>query len=204
MNTDLFKDLPTKKYTTIVVDTPWAYTDKLGSKQAVDGNTTGMYGGVRSAEAHYGTLTIPEVATLPIPDLAEKNAHLYVWVTNAFMDEAYDLIKGWGFKPKTIVTWVKTRNGIVEAEKPEDCAFGMGFYYRNMTEHAILAVRGSLKPLSHSIRNVVFAPRGEHSAKPNEAYEVFASVSPGPRLDMFARQPREGFELWGNQAEIVV
>lgn len=203
----MFDNLPEKRYSTLAVDPPWDYRDRLGGNRGTNGfgpsinqAKSGMYPGVRAAANHYDTLSIEQIAMLPVADIAEPNAHIYVWTTNAFMQEAHDLAVRWGFTPKTIVTWVKTRKGVVEPEAPEDCAFGMGFYYRNMTEHALFAVRGSLKPLSHSERNIVFAPVGRHSAKPDEAYDLFARLSPGPRLDLFARTERNGWDVWGNQA----
>lgn len=158
-----------------------------------------MYPGVRGAAAHYDTLPVEAIASLPVGEIAEDNAHLYVWVTNAFMEEAYTLIRGWGFKPKTVVTWVKSKVSVEEPESPQDCAFGMGYYFRGSTEHAILAVRGSLKPLSHSERNLVFAPRMAHSAKPDEFYDLVEKVSPLPAIDLFARRVRDGWDTWGNE-----
>lgn len=201
----MFENLPTGPYATLVVDPPWNYNDKLGGGNTGFGESkarqkTGMYPGVRSAANHYGTLTTGEIATLPVADLAAPDAHLYIWTTNAFMEDAYRLMAAWDFTPKTIVTWVKTKKGVGEPEAPGDCAFGMGFYYRNMTEHVLFGVRGSLKPLSHSERNVVFAPRLAHSAKPDEFYALARRLSPGPRVDLFARKPREGFEVWGDEA----
>lgn len=207
MDTELFKNLPDTRYATLVLDPPWSYDDKLGNS----GHSAKMPPGIRSADAHYDTLSLAQIATLPVPDLAEKNAHLYVWVTAAFVPAAYDLIEGWGFRPILPIPWIKTKQGVTVPASPDDCAFGMGYYYRNMAEFALFAVRGSAPPASHSERPVVFAeeaavdgvvyaPLGRHSEKPQAAYDLFARVSPGPRLDVFSRQVRPGYETWGDQA----
>lgn len=200
----LYEGLPSQRYSTLVVDPPWSYNDKLGAANsgwsATEGQIkSGMYPGVRGAAAHYDTLPVDKIAELPVAGLLEPNAHVYIWTTNAFMDEAYDLAKAWGVVPKTVLTWVKTKAKIEEPEAPEDCAFGMGFYYRGTTEHVLFCVRGSLKPLVHNARNVVFAPRLAHSEKPDAFYDLVERVSPGPRVDLFARKSRPGWDVWGNE-----
>ena len=186
---EVYRGLPTTRhhYRTLVVDPPWNYTDKKPSG----------YGG--GAAAHYDLLSTEDVAVLPVGDLAAPDAHLYVWVTNSFLLEAHHLARWWGFEPKTLVTWVKTRKGVAEPEGPGDCAFGMGHYFRGATEHALFAVRGKAPPLNRSTRNVVFAPLRGHSVKPEEFYQMVREVSPGPRIDLFARRPIEGFDHWGNE-----
>lgn len=185
---EIYKDLPTSRYSTVVVDPPWKYGDSLP-------------GDTRGASKQYPTLTPWEIAQLPVPLIAEDNAHLYVWATNSFMSEAYDLVEHWGFKPITIITWVKTKKGHYDAESTDDLAFGMGHYWRNATEQAIFAKRGKLPALSRSTRNVIFAPLRAHSEKPPEFYRAVREVSPGPRIDLFARPRHEGFDAWGNDVQ---
>lgn len=186
---EVYRGLPTTRghYRTLVVDPPWNYEDKH------------LPGHGRGAASHYDLLSTEDVAALPVGGLAAPDAHLYVWFTNSFVLEAYHLARWWGFTPKTVVTWVKTRKGVTEAEEPGDCAFGMGHYFRGATEHALFAVRGKAPPLNRSTRNVVFAPLRGHSVKPEEFYQMVREVSPGPRIDLFARRPIEGFDVWGNE-----
>lgn len=177
MSEALYVDLPIGLvYPCIVVDPPWAYGDALPGRS-------------RGAAKNYPTLTLDQLKQLPIQELADQNAHLWIWVTNSFLGDGLTLMKHWGFEYKTMLTWVKAPG------------IGMGRYLRNTTEHALLGVRGRLP--AEGPKNVpshIIAPRDRrHSRKPDEAYRVFATISPEPRLDMFARDRREGFDVWGNE-----
>lgn len=177
------------RYSTVVVDPPWNYNDKLQSGNSGFGEAHLT----RGAANHYATLTPDEIAQFPISELAADDAHLYIWVTNAFMVEAHALMKAWGFEHKTILTWFKTVNA---GDRPR---IGMGHYYRGATEHVLFGVRGKLPPLVRNAPTWFFAPRGAHSAKPNEFFELVESVSPAPRLDVFARTQRQGWDVFGNE-----
>ncbi len=164
-------------YHTIVVDPPWAYEDKLqmgsGSKH-------------RGAASHYVCADTTAIAAIPVGEWAEPESHLYLWTTNAFMVEAHQLAEAWGFRQRTILTWVKT-------------AFGMGHFYRNNTEHVLFCVRGSLKTLRRDQPTAFTAPRGRHSEKPASFYDMVETMSPGPYLDVFARKQRFNWDTWGNE-----
>lgn len=176
-------------YRTLVADPPWKYAS----------TPTDLRSGGRgaSAEHHYPTLTIEEIAALPIAGLADDQAHLYLWVTNPRIygkggkgATPMDVIDAWGFKYQTMLTWVKTG------------APGLGFYFRGMTEHVIFATRGKLG-IEPAIResNVLTAARGRHSAKPDAFYDLVERVSPAPRLELFARTKRLGWDSWGNEVD---
>jgi N6-adenosine-specific RNA methylase IME4 len=127
-----------------------------------------------------------------------------MWVTNPVMLgmrptimgrlSAPDLVRSWGFEPKTIITWMKT------TQQGNVTRGGMGWYFRGATEHVIFAVRGNL-PIPAEFRepNVVFAQRGSHSVKPFEFFALVERVSPAPRLELFARSERDGWDHWGNE-----
>lgn len=177
-----------RRYATIVIDPPWRYT--VNNPGAPEKRC-------HSAEDHYLTLYQHEIAALPVAELAARNAHLYMWVTNPVLTEqrlrgpsAVDIVRYWGFEPKTLLTWVKSEKGS-----------GLGFYWRGDTEHVIFAVRGSL-PIepAHRISNVFRASRGRHSQKPEIFLDLVETVSPPPRLEMFARRNRLGWDTWGNEA----
>lgn len=171
----LFENLPNERFRTLVIDPPWKYGDNLP-------------GSGRGASKHYRTLTIDEIRQLPVPDLAERQAHLWVWTTNGFIKEALELIDDWGFTYKTKMTWCKTQ-------------IGMGWFLRNTTEDCLFAVRGNLRrqPGANNIPSHFVAARTKHSRKPNEAYVRIARISPETRLDMFAREYRPGFQSWGDE-----
>lgn len=172
--TELFSKLPSSKFSTVVADPPWKYGDKLT-------------GAGRGAVKHYEVLDGAQLAYLPVPDLAEPDAHLWLWTTNSFMEDALWLAKHWGFKHKTILTWCKPQ-------------IGMGRYLRNTTEHCVLSVRGKLPWQGpRNIPSHFVAPRRQHSRKPDEAYRIIAAGSPLTRIDLFAREERDGFVAWGNE-----
>ncbi len=165
-------------YKTIVVDPPWKYRDTL----------QGLAG--QGAEQHYRTLDaegITELGQRAWAKWAADDSHLYVWTTNAFMVEAHEMARAWGFTPKTILTWVKTG------------ALGLGRYFRNNTEHVVFAVRGKLMLDSHSLETAFFGQRRRHSEKPGGFYDLAEMASPAPRIDVFARAQRFGWDAWGDE-----
>lgn len=135
-----------------------------------------------------------ELKALEIP--AEDNAHLYLWTTNEFMVEAHDLASAWGFKKKTICTWMKTHQ-----KDPERVSMKTGYYFRGATEHFLFCVRGSLKLQTKEALPTGFLwPRLPHSVKPEAFYDLVEKASPGPYLELFARRNRMGWSAWGNEA----
>lgn len=171
-------------YRTIVADPPWKYTKTPQRTEPGRG---------APAEAYYPTLTIPEIAALPIGALADDEAHLYLWVTNPVLlrtPSPLDVVHAWGFKPQTVITWVKTG------------APGLGFYFRGMTEHVIFATRGGLGiPAGDRVHNVFTCARAGHSQKPEAFQDLVERVSPGPYLELFARRQRMGWDVWGNEVD---
>lgn len=164
--------LPEDVFRVVVADPPWQYGNKA---------TRG------AAEDHYSTMTIEELCALPVLERAADDAHLYLWVTNGFLREGFDVLTAWGFAYKTCLTWVKPQ-------------MGMGNYFRSSTEHVLFGVRGSLKTQDRALMNWFEAPRTRHSAKPGSFYDLVEKASPGPYLEMFARSRRLGWTGWGNEA----
>ena len=173
------------KYRTIVADPPWRYN-------ATKPTTRGYK--PSSAEGHYPTMTMVEIAALPVADLAEDDAHLYLWVTSPrlFGDRGgiapIDILKRWGFEYKTTLVWVKP-------------GWGMGWWFRNNHELVLFGVRGKA-PIHESKRlgSVIRGGQRVHSRKPDSFYDTVEAVSPGPYLELFARRQRLGWDSWGNEA----
>jgi N6-adenosine-specific RNA methylase IME4 len=167
--------LPAGRYRTLVADPPWRY-DAFATKA--------------SANLQYPTMYPEEVAGLEVATLAEDDAHLWLWTTNALMEEAHRVVRAWGFKPATILTWCKPGPGV-------------GNYLRNNTEHAILATRGQpLTPRDKPLSSWYEWSRARHSEKPEAFYALVEQVSPGPYLELFARRPRENWSCWGNEVAV--
>ncbi len=190
-----FSDL-TPPYRTIVADPPWQYQKQPGIKGGGDG-ASGI------AEREYPTMTNEQIAGLPVRDLAGPDAHLFMWVTNPgiyggrFSDlTPAQIAQAWGFRYVTLITWVKTAaDGLPNAG-------GMGWYFRGCTEHILYAVRGKAAIPAHLREpNVLLAPRGEHSAKPESFRRMVERVTDGPYLELFCRSRREGWDAWGNEVQ---
>lgn len=176
-------------YGTIVADPPWRYNAATTVPRSA--------GRGAGAEHHYPTLDNDEIAALPVVELAADKAHLYLWVTNPRLIAdrrgrrdvtPQDIAEAWGFRPITLLTWVKPGRG------------GTGWYFRGQTEHVLFCTRGNLGiPPALREPNVIVAKRGRHSQKPGEFYALAGRVSPGPRVDLFARVTRTGWDAWGNE-----
>jgi len=160
-------------FQTIVLDPPWDWGDEGDVDQ---------FGRARPT---YVTMSIDEIAALPVPKLAADNAHIYLWITNRSLPKGFHLLERWGFRYITTLTWCKPH-------------FGMGNYFRGSTEHILFGVKGSLPLLRKDVGTWFSAPRpGKHSGKPPELYELVESCSPGPWLEMFSRTERPGWVVWG-------
>jgi N6-adenosine-specific RNA methylase IME4 len=171
------------KYRTIVADPPWRYRQQRILTTAKRPETR------PEADAQYPTLTVAEIAALPVADMADDNAHLYLWVTNPKLFEAQPVVEAWGFQYVTLLTWHKLGT------------LGMGYYFRGDTEHVIFAVRGKAPiPPDRRDRNWFAARKVGHSVKPDRFYEIVERVSPEPRLELFARRRRYGWDVWGDEA----
>jgi len=169
------------RYRTIVADPPWDHSDGTGATLR-DGKWVPA-GGLK-----YPTMTLAEIATLPVGDIAEKDAHLYLWTTNRYLRNAYDIAEGWGFSVTKPLVWCKRPRGF------------MGAPYTSSVEFVLYCRRGSLGALSTAGQQWWVWPRGEHSAKPEAFMDIVESVSPGPYLELFARRQRLGWDTWGDEA----
>lgn len=177
MKVDIFST--DKKYKTIYIDPPWE--EKGGGKIK------------RGADRHYKTMKLPEIAALPMQQLADPNGcHLYMWVTNNFLEKGLALLKGWGFEYITVITWQKDR-------------FGLGQYYRGITEHCIFAStkkRLPYKTINGTRQQGITGfceAKTVHSRKPVKMREMIEKVSYAPRIELFARQYADGWDCWGNE-----
>ncbi len=164
-------------YRTVVADPPWPYKNESWGVGAVGGE--------------YQTMTYEDIFELPVASWVERDAHLYLWVTNAkLLDYDYaSLINAWGFSYKTCLTWHKTS------------CLGIGHYFRGETEHVLFCTRGrgTIEPAKRE-RNLFQSARGRHSVKPDAFFDLVERVSPGPYLDMFSRRARLGWDTWGDEA----
>ena len=189
--------LPSGLFTTVVADPPWPYhgSGPVGTGgRGGDGTTrTGRYIKQVAAREEYSLMTLDDIKALPVLGVVAENAHLYLWTTNAFIAQAHDVAKAWGFTPKTILTWVKVQT---DGHTP---SMKTGYYYRSATEHVVFAIRGSLRLCGPCRPTVFYHPRLHHSKKPDSFFVMVEEQSPGPYLELFARQTRIGWAVWGDE-----
>lgn len=171
---------PNKKYKTIYADPPWP--ERGGGKIK------------RGADRHYPLMKVKDIIAMPVGELAdEEGCHLYLWATNNYLPDGIDVIKEWGFKYITCITWQKNRPGL-------------GQYYRGLTEHCLFGRKGILPyKLSDEGKRMqgktgFYAPKDKiHSRKPEEMRRMIERVSYAPRIELFARQASEDWDAWGNE-----
>ncbi|MDX1906439.1 MAG: MT-A70 family methyltransferase [Bacteroidia bacterium] len=189
MNTtavDFLNQFEGQKFATILADPPWQFA-----------NRTGKVAPEHKRLNRYGTMTLEEIKEIPVSQVADKQSHLYLWVPNALLAEGLSVMQAWGFTYKTNIIWQKIRkDGGPDGR-------GVGFYFRNTTEIILFGIRGGMRTLEpgRSQVNVIMSQKREHSRKPDEQYPLIESCSPGPYLEMFARGPRPGWSVWGNESE---
>ena len=192
---NLYSDFPnlselakkkTGHYGTILIDPPWRFQ-----------NRTGKVAPEHQRLNRYATLSLPELKLLPIGELAAEKSHLYLWTPNALLPDAVELLKEWGFTYKTNIVWYKIRKDGGPDRR------GVGFYYRNVTEMILFGVKGRLRTLApaRSQENMIVQRKREHSKKPDEQYDLITRCSPGPYLEVFAREAVSGWDVWGDQVD---
>ena len=176
-----------KKYSTIYADPPWRFE-----------NRTGKMAPEHKRLNRYSTMSLEEIEALPVSKIAADKSHLYLWVPNALLPDGLRVMEKWGFQYKSNLIWEKVRkDGFPDGR-------GVGFYFRNVTEILLFGIRGennrTLDPARSQV-NLIRSMKREHSRKPDEFVQLIQDCSPGPYLEMFARGDREGWDMWGNQAD---
>jgi N6-adenosine-specific RNA methylase IME4 len=143
-------------------------------------------------------MQLEEICALPVADIAADPAHLYLWVPNALLPEGLKVMEAWGFRYVSNIVWHKVRKDGGSDGR------GVGFYFRNVTELLLFGVNGknarTLAP-GRSQVNMMQTRKREHSRKPDEQYKIIEDCSWGPRIELFSRGKRKGWEAWGNQAD---
>lgn len=177
-----FAPLDRNAYSLVMLDCPWTFA------------TYSPKGWGKSAQKHYGCMTMDDIAALPVRDLAAEHCLIWAWCTAPLLDKQIDIVKGWGARYISSGVWVKTT-------KSGGLAFGTGYSLRNCHEAFVLAAFGRPKVASRSVRSVIMAPVREHSRKPDAAYLAAKALIPeGRAADIFGRESRPGWESWGNEA----
>ena len=169
--------LPATKYRVIYADPPWSY-----------GNTQPDYH--PEQRDHYAVMTLQAICELPVQEMVEKDAVLFLWVTSPILEDAFKVIHAWGFTYKASFIWDKIKHN-------------MGHYNSVRHEFLLVCARGSCQPDERKLfDSVVSEERGEHSAKPETFRKIIDTIYPiGKRLELFRRGPAvKGWDAWGNEA----
>lgn len=179
-----------KGYRVLIADPPWEYR-----------NNTARGGAGR----HYSTMSLEELCSLPVQALAARDSILFLWTTWPQEEQAHELIRAWGFTYKTGLPWIKT------LEEPKSDLWdglqwtpkmGNGFWLRGCSEPILIATRGNARcPAPEDRLLGLLAPTVKHSRKPDSIHILAERMSPGPYLELFARETRPGWDVFGNEVE---
>ena len=166
------------KYKTIYADPPWP--------QRMSGNWAKHKA---KDDLEYARMSIDEIRALSIQDIVAEGCHLWLWTTNQFLRDGFDIMKAWGFKYLAPITWVKPS--------------GIGNYFVHRTQTLLFGYKGKcLFPLERYKPTILEAPLPKrHSVKPIEMRKLVESISPEPRIELFARERVDGWDAWGNEVE---
>jgi len=176
----MINPFPDKKYQIIYADPPWNYADQ------------GCQGTMAN---HYKGMKLNDIFNLPIKNITDINCILFLWTTNPFLKEGLEVIEKWGFIYKTIAfQWIK--------KNKSDCGFffGLGRWTRGNTEPCLLATKGKPKRINNNISQLIFEPIRKHSQKLDIVRDkIIELVGDLPRIELFAREKREGWDVWGDE-----
>lgn len=173
---------PNKKYKIIYADPPWGSNTQFGRDKR------------KGNEQHYPLMTLDDIKNLPVKDIADDNCVLFLWIVDTQLFDAKEIIESWGFSYKTVgFTWVK------KTVTGKD-HFGVGMWTRKNPEMCLLATKGKPKRINAGVRQLQKHLVREHSRKPDEIREAIIQLCGDlPRIELFARSKREGWDVWGNE-----
>lgn len=180
-------NLPTGQFKCILADPPWQY-GKWGTA-----SEAGRYKGNQFFSERpmaYQTMTVEEIAALPVSGCAAADCDLYLWTTQKYLPDAFRVMQAWGFRYCQTLTWCKAPRGT-----------GQGGLFCPTTEFLLLGRKGKMPKLKNRKDSTWWkiTRQKNHSQKPEFFQDMIETVSDGPRLEMFARRPREGWTVWGNE-----
>lgn len=182
-----------KKYRTILADPPWKYgkwgkasDTPLARKKFPNGQWKQCF------DLPYPTMTVQEIAALSVADLAADDCDLYLWTTQKYLPDAFSVMQVWGFRYCQALTWCKAPRGI-----------GQGGLFCPTTEFLLLGRKGRMPKGKRRLDSTWWqvTRTSRHSQKPDLFYEIIETVSDDPRLEMFSRRKRDGWDVWGDEIE---
>ena len=174
------------RYNIIYVDPPWDY----GNTKNLNGQFWGM------ADKHYPVMKLKDIKELPIQNISQEDAYLFLWVTSPFLEKGFEVMKSWGFKYATVgFVWIKMKNDMSEVRGD-----GLGKYTISNAEYCLIGRKGKYWRNSKKVKQIVQTPKYVHSKKPNEVRERIVELCGDlPRVELFAREKKIGWDIWGNE-----
>jgi N6-adenosine-specific RNA methylase IME4 len=175
------KRIPTgQRYQVIVADPPWEYRNKKTGGSMKSGSV-----------AKYPTMPLGEICGLNVPEISEKNAVLFLWGTTPLADYPFVVMKSWGFKYKTKIYWRKVMS------------LGMGYWFRGQVEECLVGIKGKVPAFRCQRPNIIQSKVRKHSQKPEEFFQLIepelSRCGLDSKIELFAREPRAGWNSWGNE-----
>ena len=169
------------QYLTILADPPWQLSLSGQRKRAKEGR--------KPTALPYPTMSAEQIQALPVGDLAQDGCHLWLWTTNQHLESGFAVMRAWGFKYLAPIHWIKPT--------------GQGNWFIHRTQTLLFGYRSRcVFPLGRYKPNVFTSGDPvRHSQKPEESYRLIEAVSPSPRLELFARMRRAGWDAWGNEVQ---
>lgn len=184
---DPFHDLPKGHFGLIAADPPWRFRTWSETNQH------------KSAKRYYDLMTLDEIKSLPVADVAAKECVLLLWAVNPMLPQAIEVMQAWGFRYSTIgFCWAKTTTRTDASWAPK-YHLGLGYWSRANVEICLLGTRGKPKRIGKDVRQLIVAPRREHSRKPDEFFTAAERLAGGPYLELFSRTNRPGWSTFGNE-----
>lgn len=172
-----------KKYKVVYADPPWDMVRSFGGANWRNGER-------KRPLLDYSTMNLDDIKKLPVPSLVDDNAVLYLWTTQHYHEESYNVARCWGFNPKYSLVWCKPKGGFVG-----------GSHFSNI-EFLLYCTKGKTNAKARFNTQWLELPRAKHSQKPDEFYQMIEQLHHPPYLELFARQKVEGWDCWGNEVDI--
>ena len=181
-----------KKYQIIYADPPWFY-----NRRNLIGKSGKRNNFAWGASNHYPLMRTEEICKLPVQSIIDGNSILFLWATFPRLTDALEVINAWGFKYITVgFVWVKTtKSGEIRMD-------GLGNYTMSNCEICLIAKKGKISRKKTGIKQIILHQKSKHSEKPTEARDrIVKLMGDLPRVELFARQKTEGWDVWGNEVE---
>jgi N6-adenosine-specific RNA methylase IME4 len=201
---DPFAGLPRDHYGAVLADPPWHFQSWNGARTSGSIDVrTGLPFVTPAKAPEYRTMSVEEIAALPVLDVAAPDCALFMWGIWVMLPESLSLMEAWGFTFKTCAfNWVKADLQQIDMFRETDSGqLGLGYWVRQNSEFCLLGTRGTPKRLAANVRQSIIERRREHSRKPDCVHERIERLVAGPYLELFARQRRPGWDCWGNETD---